>query len=128
MYVFTKGNVVVAITSDSSGLPDYDSMCNISDIQKVSIGDTIVGGIFYDKNNIPSYCLTKLEFLNRFTIQELAVMEASTDPVVKVLQRQQELAEFIDLQDQKVLEGLMYLNTIGILTQDRISEIMVANV
>jgi hypothetical protein len=124
MFVFVKGDTVVAITNDSSGLPDWDSMANVPDFQKVKVGDRFDGNVSIDENGLASKCYTKLEFMNKFTLQELGVIESSTDPIVKVLQRQQGLADFIDVKDQKTIEGIGYLTAIGILTVERMNEIL----
>jgi hypothetical protein len=127
MYVFTKGDKVVAITSESTGMPEYEKTYDMPDFQKVLIGDTVVDGVVTNVLGIPSFCLSKLEFMNRFTLSELAGIEvaAAADPIVKVLQRQQEIADFIDLEDAKTAQGIGYLVTIGLLTPERMNEILV---
>ena len=129
MFVFVKGNTVVGITSDSNGVPDYDKTYVFNDSQKISLGNTIEDGIIYDENSLPTYCITKLEFMNRFTIQELATIEgiSASDPVIRVLQRQQEIADFIDLQDPKTAEGIGYLASIGLITPERMTAILAVN-
>ena len=69
---------------------------------------------------------TKLEFQLKFTFAELVAIEtaAETNPGVRVLQRQQDNAEFIDLADEHTINGITYLVSIGLLTQERGTEII----
>jgi hypothetical protein len=124
MYVFIKDNIVVGLSQDPNGIPEYETMCGVEEFQSVSIGDSVIDGIYVNKNGIPSHCVTKLAFMNKFTLQELGAIESSLDPIVKVLQRQQAIAEFIDLSDPKTAEGIGYLVMIGILTSTRMNEIL----
>jgi len=70
--------------------------------------------------------LTKLEFQLRFTFNELVTIEvaSATNPGVRVLQKQQQVAEFIDLTDPNTQLGIMYLVSQGLLTHDRGTEIL----
>jgi hypothetical protein len=124
MFTFIKDNIVVGISSTQGGIPDYDFMYEVQDDQKVYIGDELIDNAYVDKSGIPSYCVTKLTFMNRFSLAELGAIEVSTDPIVKVLQRQQSIADFIDLKDTKTAEGIGYLVSIGILTPTRMTEIL----
>jgi hypothetical protein len=73
-----------------------------------------------NKNTGPGI-VTKLEFQNRFTFSELMAIEtaAETSPGVRVLQRQQLSAEFIDLADINTQNGVAYLVSEELLTQER---------
>lgn len=122
-YVYFKGNIVVGITNDSNGLPDYDSMGTFEDFQTINVGDVVEGDVI-SSNNVKSHCLTKLQFSNRLTLQEHIAIETSTDPIVKVLDKQQQLAEFIDLEDQATQQGIGYLYNVGILTLERMNQIL----
>lgn len=124
IFTFIKDNIVVGISSSQGGIPEYDLMYEVQDEQKVSIGDELIDNVYIDKCGVPSYCVTKLTFMNRFTLTELGALEVSTDPIVKVLQRQQAIADFIDLKDTKTAEGIGYLVSIGILTPARMVEIL----
>lgn len=70
--------------------------------------------------------MTKLEFQLRFTFAELVAIEiaAETNPGVRVLQRQQQAAEFIDTSDENTILGVMYLQYVGLITQERMAEIL----
>jgi len=73
--------------------------------------------------------LTKLQFQLRFTFEELVAIEeaALSNSAVRVLQKQQEVAEYIDLSDENTILGLMYLNSINLLTESRVNEILDIN-
>jgi len=73
--------------------------------------------------------LTKLQFQLRFTFEELVAIEeaALSNSAVRVLQKQQEVAEYIDLSDENTILGLMYLNSINLVTESRINEILDIN-
>jgi len=73
--------------------------------------------------------LTKLQFQLRFTFEELVAIEeaALSNSAVRVLQKQQEVAEYIDLTDENTILGLMYLNSINLLTESRVNEILDIN-
>ncbi len=62
----------------------------------------------------------------RIRFAELVGIEtaAETNPGVRVLQRQQLSAEFIDLTDVNTQNGVAYLVSIGLLTQERGAEIL----
>lgn len=74
--------------------------------------------------------LTKLAFRNRFTFAEKVAIETSaqTDPVVRVLLKDQEAATFIDLSRQDTLDGVQMLVTKSLLTAERASEITSATI
>lgn len=69
---------------------------------------------------------SKLEFQLLFTFEELVAIEiaAETDPGVRVLQRQQQVADFTDLNHESTQLGIMYLVSKGLLTHSRGLEIL----
>jgi hypothetical protein len=69
---------------------------------------------------------TKLEFRNLFTFEELIVIEeaASTDAGVRILKENQALAEFIDLTDRNTINGINYLVSKNLLTEERANQIL----
>lgn len=64
---------------------------------------------------------SKLEFQLLFTFEELVLIEiaAETDPGIRVLQRQQNVADFTDVQNEQTQLGIMYLVSKGLLTHER---------
>lgn len=70
--------------------------------------------------------LTKFQFNSRFTFEELIAITdtAKTDTVVAVLMNRFNIAETIDLDDTTVADGLGLLVLKGLLTEQRVSEIL----
>lgn len=62
-------------------------------------------------------------FRLRFSIDEKVAIETSTDPVVKVLQRDMQASSHIDLDNADLLNGLNYFESVGILKAGRIAEL-----
>lgn len=124
MFVFSKEGIVVAITNDSNGMPNFDSMGTVDDYQKVYVGDHIDNEVTISQNGIKTHCISKLEFMNRFTLEEQISIFSSNDPVVKVLDKQNQTSEFIDLEDPKTQQGVGYLYNVNIITVDRMNEIL----
>jgi len=69
---------------------------------------------------------SKLAFRNKFTFLELITIEeaAATDAGVRVLQTNLNVADFIDISDLNTQQGIMYLVSKGLLTNERASEIL----
>lgn len=74
--------------------------------------------------------LTKLQFENRFTFDELVAIETAseTNPGIRVLKSKQAKAEFIDLADENTILGVMFLQSVGLITQERVAEILATSV
>jgi hypothetical protein len=70
--------------------------------------------------------LTRLQFLQRFTFDELVAIEtaAETTAGLRVLQRQQNAAEYIDVLDPSTVGGVQYLVSLGLLTVERAGVIL----
>ena len=80
--------------------------------------------IAISKQPVPK--LTRFQFVNRFTLEEMVAIEsaADNDPEVRVFLRLLDVAEDIDLQNEKLLSGLNLLVSKGILTQERLEEVL----
>ena len=70
--------------------------------------------------------LTKLAFMNRFTMEELAAIytAAKTEVMVEVFMDKLKLAEYVDVTDPQTIAGLQALAASGILTEARVQEIL----
>lgn len=70
--------------------------------------------------------VSKLEFMNKLTNDELIAIFslAKTDPVVEVWVEYFKASEKISLGNNQTISGLEMLVTKGILTSDRINEIL----
>ena len=69
---------------------------------------------------------TQLEYQSLFTVPELVAIEiaAQTDPTLRVLQRMQQAASFISLSDPRTIQGMQYLLSKNLITQERYNEIL----
>lgn len=68
--------------------------------------------------------LTRLDFLNRFTIEERITIRSSSNPVVFDIMNLLEAAEFIDVKNPSTIQGVSYLVSIQLLTPTRAQEIL----
>lgn len=68
--------------------------------------------------------LTKLQFLNKFTVQERIEISNSTDPIVMDIMRMFNIAEYINLSDSKTIQAVQYLISVDLLTLQRYNEII----
>ena len=74
----------------------------------------------------PAHTLTRFQFINRFTLDEMVAIEsaADNDPEVRVFLRLLDVAENVDLQNEKLVAGLNLLVSKGLITQERLKEIL----
>ena len=70
--------------------------------------------------------LTKLAFMNRFTMEELAAIytAAKTEVLVEVFLDKLKIAEEVNLADAQTIGGLQALAASGLLTETRVQEIL----
>jgi hypothetical protein len=70
--------------------------------------------------------LTRLAFMNRFTVTELAAIytAAKTEVLLEVFLDKLRLAEFVDTSDSNTVAGVNALAAAGLLASDRVSEIL----
>lgn len=78
----------------------------------------------------PKTVFTSLEFLDKFTeAEQLAVVEATmTNAAVKVWYDRLLAASYLDLEDDRISNGLNALVTAGLLDSSRVAEIMTPEV
>ena len=122
-------NIIVADSDFVATLTEYDYKKEVSN-KNATIGSTYNHTL--DSYTAPARTIpvltkfTRLEFQKRFTFDELVAIEsaAETSPGVRVLQRQQLSAEYIDLNDEATQLGVMYLVSVGLLTHARGVEIL----
>jgi hypothetical protein len=65
--------------------------------------------------------LTKLQFNNRFTFDELVAIEVATEtnPGVRVFKNQLFLTDYVDLTNTNTIDGINYLVSQSLITQER---------
>lgn len=73
-----------------------------------------------------SRVLTKLQFLNRFTNEELAAVytAAKTNVLIEVFLDKLKLAQEISLDDPQTVGGLQALAAVGLLSEARVQEVL----
>ena len=74
----------------------------------------------------PAKVITKLAFMNRFTMEELATIytAARTEVLVEVFLDKLKLAEEINLADAQTIGGLQALAASGLLTDARVQAVL----
>lgn len=74
----------------------------------------------------PNTILTKLQFNNLFTFEELVAVEvaAETDPGVRVFKNQLILTDYVDLTNSNTVSGVNYLVFKNIISQERADTIL----
>ena len=75
---------------------------------------------------LPQKVITKLAFMNRFTMEELAAIytAAKTEVMVEVFLDKLKIAEEVNLADTQTIGGLQALAASGLLTETRVQEIL----
>jgi hypothetical protein len=74
----------------------------------------------------PQKVITKLAFMNRFTMEELAAVytAAKTQVIVEVFLDKLKIAEEVNLADTQTISGLQALAASGLLTETRVMEVL----
>lgn len=74
----------------------------------------------------PTRVITKLAFMNRFTMEELAAIytAAKTEVMVEVFLEKLKLAEEVNLADAQTIGGLQALAASALLTEARVQEVL----
>lgn len=74
----------------------------------------------------PAKVITKLAFMNRFTMEELAAIytAAKTEVLVEVFLDKLKLAEHVDVTDPHTIGGLQALAASGLLTEARVQAVL----
>lgn len=75
---------------------------------------------------LPQKVITKLAFMNRFTMEELAAIytAAKTEVMVEVFLDKLKIAEEVNLADAQTIGGLQALAASGLLTEARVQEVL----
>lgn len=126
-YVITKNTQLVAVCKTSpyaEGIYDGYSVHEFDDpIPDLNVHNWNSTIEQFERTDNQS-TLTKLQFLNKFTISERVQIMSSSDPVMKDIIRMFDAADYINLHDSKTLQAIGYFFQQGILTQDRYLEII----
>ena len=119
MYKLTKNGVIRL--SDNAIIPEC-----------VENADWIAYQIWLSEGNTPETAdaepaittVSAYEFLNRFTQEERIAIRNSTDAYVQDFISLVQAAQIVDFSNEKTLEGMVYLVTLGWITEARKTEIL----
>ena len=98
------------------------------------LGKRYEGGVFLNVEQPPQTQITRLAFLSRFTDEEAIALDlASMGATVEAATFRRYIskvnaASFIDLNNQDTINGVNTLAALGILTEERATEILTAPV
>ena len=92
------------------------------DLVKMEWNTSLLTFTYRDLNRF----ITKLAFLNKFTMQERIIISSTrkTDPIVEDIMTLLDIAEEINLDDKDTQQGVAYLVSIGLITEQRAQEIL----
>ena len=68
--------------------------------------------------------ISKLDFMSRFTSTERIAVQNSNDPILKDALNLLQMAEFIDLTDQRTMTLVGYMAMTGIIDNSRVTEVL----
>ncbi len=68
--------------------------------------------------------LTKLQFLDKFTMQERIAITSSPDPVIVDIMRMFDIADYINMADPKTVQAIQYFLHANLITPERYAEII----
>jgi hypothetical protein len=123
-YVLTKGLKLIGVTYDNA----YE--LNIADASIHECEGTIpdlnthVWNFETDEFILNQSRMTKLMFLNKLTLTERIQIRNSIDHIVIDIMDLFNSAEFISVEHPNTIQALHYLQLIGILTEQRLQEIL----
>lgn len=68
--------------------------------------------------------LTKLQFLDKFTMAERISITSSSDPVIVDIMRMFDIADYINMSDPKTVQAIQYFLYTNHITPERYAEII----
>ena len=68
--------------------------------------------------------LSKLLFLNRFTMAERIAVRSSADPVAVDIMKMLDVAEYVNVQDHLTIQAINYFAAVGLIQPTRVAEIL----
>ena len=116
-------NTIVAENSAASAITGYDFIIQNN---LASPGWTYKNGVFSPPEMVTEKIsiLTQLEFLRRFTLNERIKIRASQDLMVIDFLYLLSQAQEISLSDPDTIQGVNYLEQIGLIDENRAAEIL----
>ena len=124
-YVITKNDILVGVILDNAYSLDLSSDYSIHELDG-SLPDlnTHIWDPSIDDWAEDPHKLTKLQFLNRFTMQERIAIRSSIDPIVNDIMNLLDAAEYVNTADQNTVMSIGYLSSVGLVESNRVSEIL----
>ncbi len=122
-------NVIMADAGFIATLTGYTDKVDVSNIE-IGVGWLFDGTNFMQPEAVTtapvSKQFTQLEYQSLFTLDELVAIEvaAETSATLRVLQRMQQAATYIVLDDPRTIQGMQALVSLSLLTQARYDEIL----
>ncbi len=68
--------------------------------------------------------LTKLDFMSRFTTAERIAIQSSADPILKDAVTLIQMAEYVDVTDQRTMMLVGYLAMTSVILNERVAEVL----
>lgn len=120
-----QGRVVnVMVLDDAASYPPLAGLTLIACPGGVGPGDVWDGQQFLHQAPSPRRQVSASEFQLLLSDEELSAIQLSTDPhVIRLRTWVQTVRSDIDLDDERVVNGLAYLVALGLLTDDRAAQI-----
>lgn len=123
-HAITRGDLLVGVTTENAysfNLPDV----SIHEFDE-SLPDlnTHVWNPATETFILAASHVTKLGFLNRFTMEERINIRASTNPIVVDIMNLLEVAENVSLVDPTTVNAIGYLAYVGLIAPTRVQEIL----
>ncbi len=121
-HVIENGIVVNTIEVESldfmPGLIDADAGGNI--------GDLYIDGQFVSPNTPASTIFSRVDFMDRFTLEETVAIytAAKQNVIVEILLDKLKIAEFVNVTDPRTAEGIQMLEQAGLIGAGRAAEIL----
>jgi hypothetical protein len=123
-HAITRGDLLVGVTTENAylfNLPDVsihefdESLPDLNTHTWNPATETFI---------LAASHVTKLGFLNRFTMEERINIRASTNPIVVDIMNLLEVAENVSLVDPTTVNAIGYLAYVGLIAPTRVQEIL----
>jgi hypothetical protein len=122
-YVITRnGNQLIGVTTDDPTDIEWPEGYSIAQMSG-QVPDLNFNVWDYGLDQFKSSLPTRVAFLARFTVAELAAIRASTDQVVKDIMARIDVLRYINLQEQLTIDSVAYFAQVGLITPERAAEV-----
>jgi len=120
-------NIIVA--DDITLLPDGPMYVQLNENSNAEIGATYDGELFVNKKleiNEASSFISKVQFLDKFTFEELVAIEtaAESSAPIRVIKQYLDAAAQIDMKSNNTVQFIAAVNSANLITSDRADTIL----